>query len=100
MTGARARAAILQALADGKHKISASPTDFRLRLAEFPDLAIAQPGERFDFVICVRCDDAHPLLLLDNLIGDCGRCGSRVQFRPDAPDFPKLCLDCFAREVE
>jgi len=42
-------------------------------------------GDTADVLLCMRCDDAHPLLFLDNLIGHCGDCGCRVQYRPDAP---------------
>lgn len=60
-----------------------------------PGLPIAVwRGEEFDAVVCVRCDDDHPLLMLDNLIGECGRCAGRVQFRPTSPPGPRLCVEC------
>ncbi len=47
-----------------------------------------------DAIICRPCDDAHPLLLLDNEIGQCRTCGRRVQFRPHCPTGEKTCIFC------
>jgi hypothetical protein len=57
-------------------------------------LPVARPGEAIDFVICVPCGDGHPLILLDNEIADCCKCGIRVQFRPECPPAPKVCVGC------
>jgi hypothetical protein len=57
-------------------------------------LPVYQPGDPVDFVVCVPCGDGYPLLLLDNEIADCTRCGTRVQFRPDVPPGPKVCIEC------
>jgi hypothetical protein len=53
-----------------------------------------QPGDPIDVIVCVLCDDEHPLILLDNEIADCCRCGRRVQFRPECPAGPKTCIEC------
>ena len=52
-------------------------------------------------LLCCRCDDAHPLLLLDNLIGDCAGCGCRVQYRVTVKTPPRrlLCLPCAVAEL-
>ena len=59
-------------------------------------LRVYPPGERIDVIVCVPCDDDHPLLLLDNEVADCSKCGRRVQHRPNCPAGPKTCLHCAA----
>src|SRR5215831_14798096 len=53
-------------------------------------------------LLCMACDDERPLLSIDNLVGDCGSCGRRVQYRPDAPvgaETELECLFCAAFEL-
>jgi hypothetical protein len=49
-------------------------------------------------LVCVPCDDDHPLLHLDNVLGDCAGCGRRLQLRPGLPPevmrLPLLCPFC------
>ena len=56
-------------------------------------------GDQVDALLCLLCDDAHPLLFLDNLVGKCAVCGGRVQFRPTAPAGPRHCLICAAQAL-
>jgi hypothetical protein len=30
----------------------------------------------------------------DNVHGECSMCGTRIQWRPHAPDVPKVCMGC------
>jgi hypothetical protein len=48
-------------------------------------------------LICARITD--PLLFPDNRLGNCCECGWRVQFRPHAPDIPRLCYECGAPRI-
>lgn len=44
-------------------------------------------------VCCVKAEDETPFE--DNLIGECFKCGCKVQFRPYVPvAIRKVCLDC------
>jgi hypothetical protein len=66
-----------------------------------PWIKLAKPGELYDAVICLLCDDAHPLMLLDNEIGQCRDCGRRVQHRPGLPPHLELaCLSCTVTRLE
>jgi len=50
-------------------------------------------AECADSVICRRL--THPLLLPDNLIDLCSKCGEAIQHRPDGPKTPpKICDQC------
>jgi hypothetical protein len=49
-------------------------------------------------LLCVRV--TTPLMLPDNRVGECRFCGMRVQFRPDAPNIPKICAECACDHVD
>lgn len=50
-------------------------------------------AEDCDGVICQRL--TSPLLLPDNLIDLCSKCGEAIQYRPHAPKRPpKICFVC------
>jgi hypothetical protein len=50
-------------------------------------------AELADAVICVRL--TSPLLLPDNLIDLCSKCGEAIQHRPHVPKRPpKICWQC------
>ena len=49
------------------------------------------------FVVCE--ERTSPLLLPDNRVGVCSHCGVAVQFRPHAPERPKLCFRCGATAI-
>jgi hypothetical protein len=56
---------------------------------------IDEPGdaEDADGVVCMRL--TSPLLLPDNVIDICSKCGEAIQYRPNAPKRPpKLCYVC------
>jgi len=54
-----------------------------------------EPGEEVEAVFCSLCDDDHPLISLDNEIGQCSRCQRRVQHRPSVQaGWPLFCLFC------
>ncbi len=56
-------------------------------------------GETADYVVCARL--TQPLLLPDNLIDLCCRCGEAIQHRPDAPKKPpKVCLTCIEPDLK
>jgi len=59
-----------------------------------------QAAPSYNLILCRRCDDAHPLMFLDNETADCCVCGCRVQFRPDVPPGPKTCLICAATQLQ
>jgi hypothetical protein len=65
-------------------------------LAKQPIFLVASDGvvTKEDIVVCQLCDDAHPLIFLDNEIGDCVRCRRRLQFRPDCPRGAMHCAEC------
>ena len=92
MSEAEAFLRLLAAAAAGRLEGYAMPD-----MPALPGLAFAPwRGEALDAVLCLLCDDGHPLLYLDNLIGRCRDCRGRVQFRPTAPPGPRLCLICAA----
>ncbi|HEV2098728.1 MAG TPA: hypothetical protein VGR45_07345 [Stellaceae bacterium] len=64
-----------------------------------PEEIAPYDGEVVDAILCRACDDDHPLLELDNEVGECASCGRRVQFRPHCPPGPKTCLFCAADQV-
>jgi predicted amidophosphoribosyltransferase len=50
-------------------------------------------AECADIVVCRRL--TSPLLMPDNLIDLCSKCGEAIQFRPHAPTTPpKVCDQC------
>jgi hypothetical protein len=50
-------------------------------------------GEHADMVVCRRL--TSPLLMPDNLIDLCAKCGEAIQHRPHVPKRPpKVCLEC------
>jgi hypothetical protein len=49
-------------------------------------------------LLCARI--TTPLILPDNRIGKCFECGSKVQFRPHAPNIPKMCAECARDHVD
>ena len=42
----------------------------------------------------------EPLQFADNKVGKCRECGRAVQFRPHAPKWQHLCVDCFNLDAE
>ena len=66
-----------------------------------PKLVLVADGDpRPTLIVCVLCDDDHPLIFLDNQVADCVGCGRRVQFRPDCPPGPRHCVPCALALVE
>jgi hypothetical protein len=63
------------------------------------DLLPWSPEMTADIVVCARIDLDHPLYLPDNQFCDCADCGCNLQFRPDDPPGPRLCICCAARRV-
>jgi hypothetical protein len=56
-------------------------------------------AEAADGLVCMRL--TSPLLMPDNLIDLCSRCGEAIQLRPDAPKRPpKICAVCAGPIVE
>jgi len=50
-------------------------------------------GETADVLVCARL--TAPLMMPDNLIDICSRCGEAIQYRPHAAKLPaKICLEC------
>ncbi len=48
-----------------------------------------------DIVVCARAEDNKPLLMPDNVMDLCSRCGCKVQLRPYVPPGPKrVCHEC------
>ena len=35
----------------------------------------------------------------DNVHGPCSKCGAECVWRPHAPPFPKICLECYRKDV-
>jgi len=44
-----------------------------------------------NILVCMR---TPPRLMEDNRIGFCSECGSRIQYRPHAPAWRKVCMEC------
>jgi hypothetical protein len=63
------------------------------------DLLPLRPETKINFVVTARLDLDHPLYFPDNQFCDCEDCGCNLQFRPDAPPGPRLCICCAARRV-
>jgi hypothetical protein len=60
----------------------------RIEIVDDPDEA-----EMADAVVCMRL--TQPLLLPDNLIDLCSKCGEAIQHRPHVPKRPpKICNQC------
>ena len=52
-------------------------------------------------IVCARARDNEPLLLPDNKMDFCSRCGHKVQFRPNLPPGPEfVCFDCMQPEID
>lgn len=49
-------------------------------------------SEKPNCVICASI--SMPLYYPDNRTGGCADCGTTLQWRPDVPDSPKVCLRC------
>jgi hypothetical protein len=50
-------------------------------------------GEDSDLLVCARL--TSPLMMPDNLIDICSKCGEAIQHRPHVPKRPrKICLQC------
>lgn len=61
---------------------------------------MAETWDDIDLVVCVKID-GKPLLLPDNLVGTCHRCGAPIQFRPYVPAvIPKMCIECATATLE
>lgn len=55
-------------------------------------------GEDCEGMVCMRATD--PLMMADNLVGECSECGSKVQYRPHNPKhLVKICLECALPEM-
>lgn len=55
-------------------------------------------GDDCDVLICRL--KTEPLLVADNLLGNCSKCHRLVQFRPSAPRRPpKLCDECALTDI-
>jgi len=50
-------------------------------------------------LICLPVSFGNPGGFDDNEQGPCSRCGQLVCWRPHAPPFPRVCMDCFHAEV-
>jgi hypothetical protein len=50
-------------------------------------------------VVCIRADEPSPWKAT-NLVTSCAWCGVAVQYRPHAPNAPKVCVQCFADRAE
>ena len=46
------------------------------------------------FIVCVEW--STPMLLPDNVRGKCAHCGQALQYRPNIPKVPTLCMRCAA----
>jgi hypothetical protein len=56
-------------------------------------------AEGADFLVCRRL--TSPLLMPDNKLDLCSKCGEAVQYRPAAPNGPaKICEVCVAPVIE
>ncbi|MBR0753535.1 hypothetical protein JQ604_15205 [Bradyrhizobium jicamae] len=56
-------------------------------------------GDAADVLVCRRM--TQPLLMPDNEIGLCSRCGEAIQFRPHVSPLPsKVCEVCIMPEIE
>lgn len=52
-----------------------------------------------EYVVCSRISD--PLLMPDNVIGTCCKCGNQIQHRPHIPTGPPtVCVPCILPEME
>jgi hypothetical protein len=58
-----------------------------------------EDGDDARYMVCRRL--TQPMLMPDNEIGLCTRCGEAIQFRPHAPSGPpKVCVVCMLPEME
>ena len=56
-------------------------------------------AERADAVVCIRL--TSPLMMPDNVIDLCSRCGEAIQHRPSAPKRPpKVCDVCIGPLID
>ncbi len=54
-----------------------------------------------NIVVCAPAPDNQPLILPDNVMDWCARCGCKVQHRPDIPPGPeRVCTPCAQPEIE
>ncbi|WFU42626.1 hypothetical protein QA640_09280 [Bradyrhizobium sp. CB82] len=69
--------------------------DNRIKLVNAKEAATA------DFVVCVLYLAEEGLLLPDNVLDRCWKCGRRVQLRPTVPTGPRrICIEDAILEVE
>lgn len=55
-------------------------------------------GEHADAVVCMRL--TTPLLMPDNQLDICSKCGEAIQHRPHVPKRPpKVCMECVAPDA-
>ena len=58
-----------------------------------------EEAESADVIVCMPF--TMPLILSDNLLGNCARCGAPVQYRPHVPRRPvKLCPSCAVAQIK
>lgn len=63
---------------------------FLLASHERPGAVVTKDDDRV--LVCMRL--STPLIVPDNRIGRCSECGWKVQFRPSAPRYRKMCMEC------
>ncbi len=58
-----------------------------------------EDAEGADVVVCAPL--TSPLMMADNVIDLCSKCGDAIQHRPNAPKKPpKVCYDCAQTEMQ
>lgn len=53
--------------------------------------------DKVDVVVCRVV--TNPLMFADNVVAPCSKCIRMVQFRPHAPNAPKVCDHCMAEDI-
>lgn len=63
-----------------------------------PEVEVVNSPEDAEHADCVVCAPlTEPLVCPDNIVGECSECGSKVQWRPNAPKTPpRVCWNCAA----
>lgn len=70
-------------------------TDSKIEITEVDDAE----ADLAEAVVCVKL--TSPLLLLDNAISLCSKCGEAIQHRPNVPKTPsKICVACVGPLIE
>jgi hypothetical protein len=64
------------------------------------DITNLNPGERFNYAVCLPLDREYPLQFPDNRRGRCSECNCRIQHRPNLPRrVPRVCVSCAVRII-